>query len=73
MFFEIIFMTYSYVHTKINEEAFPNAINLYNEKIMTERGRGKDRYKNDIRKEGENLLREQMNKYFSNNAIEYIV
>ncbi len=27
-FFEIIFMTYSYVHTKINEQAFPNAINL---------------------------------------------
>ena len=25
VFFEIIFMTYSYVHTKINEEAFPNA------------------------------------------------
>ena len=23
-FFELIFMTYSYVHTKINEEAFPN-------------------------------------------------
>ena len=73
VFFEIIFMTYSYVHTKINEEAFPNAINLYNEKIMTGRGRGKYRYKNDIRKEGENFLREQMNKYFSNNTIEYIV
>ena len=29
LFFEIIFMTYSYVHTKINAEAFPNAINLY--------------------------------------------
>ena len=25
-FFEIILMTYSYVHTRINEEAFPNAI-----------------------------------------------
>ena len=34
-FFEIIFMTYSYVHTKINEEAFPNAINLYNKDIMS--------------------------------------
>ena len=73
VFFELIFMTYSYVHTKINEEAFPNAINLYNEKIMTGRGRGKYRYKNDIRKEGEDFLREQMNKYFSNNTIEYIV
>ena len=40
-FFEIIFMTYSYVHTKINAEAFPNAINLYNKEIMTGRGNGK--------------------------------
>ena len=40
-FFEIIFMTYSYVHTKINEEAFPNAINLYDKEIMTGRGNGK--------------------------------
>ena len=72
-FFEIIFMTYSYVHTKINEEAFPNAINLYNKEIMTGRGRGKYMYKNDIRKESEIFLREQMNKYFPNNKIEYIV
>ena len=34
-FFEIIFMTYSYIHTKINEEAFPNAINLYDKNMMT--------------------------------------
>lgn len=40
-FFEIIFMTYSYVHTKINEEAFPEAINLYDKEIMTGRGNGK--------------------------------
>ena len=73
VFFEIIFMTYSYVHTKINEEAFPNAINLYNKEIMTGRGRGKYMYKNDIRKESEIFLREQMNKYFTNNKIEYIV
>ena len=39
LFFEIIFMTYSYVHTKINAEAFPNAINLYNKNLMTGRGR----------------------------------
>ena len=73
VFFEIIFMTYSYVHTKINEEAFPNAINLYDKEIMTGRGRGKYMYKNDVRKEGEAFLREQMNKYFPNNPIEYIV
>jgi len=73
VFFEIIFMTYSYVHTKINEEAFPNAINLYNKDMMTGRGRGKYMYKNDIRKEGEIFLREQMKKYFPNNPIKYIV
>ncbi len=72
-FFEIIFMTYSYVHTKINEEAFPNAINLYNKELMTGRGRGKYWYKNDVRKEAEIFIREQMNKYFPNNKIEYIV
>ena len=72
-FFEIIFMTYSYVHTKINEEAFPNAINLYDKNIMKGSGRGKYRYKEDIRKEGEIFFREQMSKYFPNNKIEYIV
>lgn len=72
-FFEIIFMTYSYVHTKINEEAFPNAINLYNKETMTGRGRGKYAYKTEIRKEAEEIIREQMNKYFPNNKIEYIV
>jgi len=72
-FFELIFMTYSYVHTKINEEAFPNAINLYDKEIMTGRGRGKYSYKTDVRKEAEVILREQMDKYFPNNVIEYIV
>ena len=72
-FFEIIFMTYSYVHTKINEEAFPNSINLYNKEIMTGRGRGKYMYKKDIREDGEKFLREQMNKYLQKNKIEYVV
>ena len=72
-FFEIIFMTYSYVHTKINEEAFPNAINLYSKEIMTGRGKGKYAYKQETRKEAEIFLREQMHKYFPNNKIEYIV
>ena len=72
-FFEIIFMTYSYVHTKINEEAFPEAINLYDKEIMTERGNGKYGYKEKNRIEAEKFLREQMNKYFPNNRIEYVV
>ena len=72
-FFEIIFMTYSFVHTKINEEAFPNAINLYNTEIMTGRGKGKYSYKQDVRKEAEVYLKKQMEKYFPDNSIEYIV
>ncbi len=73
VFFEIIFMTYSYVHTKINEEAFPNAINLYNKDSMTGRGRGKYGYKKELREDGEEFFRVQMKKYFPNNKIEYIV
>ena len=72
-FFEIIFMTYSYVHTKINEEAFPNAINLYNKEIMTGRGKGKYWYKEEIRKEGERFFKEELKKYFPSNEILYIV
>ena len=72
-FFEIIFMTYSFVHTKINEEAFPNAINLYNKDIMTGRGKGKYAYKQETRKEAEIYIREQTEKYFPKNKIEYIV
>ena len=73
VFFEIIFMTYSFVHIKINEEAFPNAINLYNKETMTGRGKGKYMYKTELRKDGEIFLREQMKKYFPTNKIEYIV
>lgn len=73
VFFEIIFMTYSYVHTKINQEAFPNAIELYDKEKMTGRGRGKYWYKNEIRKDGEMFFIENLKKYFPNNKILYIV
>ena len=73
VFFEIIFMTYSYIHTKINEANFPNAIELYNKDIMTGRGMGKYWYKEWIRKEGEKFFIEEMKKYFPNNEILYIV
>ncbi len=73
LFFEVIFMTYSYVHTKINEEAFPNAIQLYNKDIMTGRGKGKYWYKEEMRKEGEKFFKEKLKKYFPNNEILYIV
>ena len=73
VFFEIIFMTYSFVHVKINEEAFPNAISLYDREMMTGRGKGKYGYKNEVRGEAEIFIREKMEKFFPHNKIEYIV
>ena len=73
VFFEIIFMTYSFVHTKINEEAFPNAINLYNKENMTGRGKGKYMYKKELRKEGEEFFRNKLKEKFPDNQIIYIV
>ena len=71
LFFEVILMTYSYVHRKINEEAFPSAINLYNTDLMTGRGKGKYTYKQEQRKVGEEYIRKLLNKYFPENEIKY--
>lgn len=73
IFFELIFMTYSYVHNAINHEAFPNAIELYNKEIMTGRGKGKYAYKPAIKEEAKKYMEELMYKYFPNNEIRYIV
>jgi len=72
-FFEIIFMTYSYIHRAINTEAFPNAIDVFNKELMTGRGKGKYMYKEAVRKEGEQFLREELGKYFRENEIVYVV
>ena len=69
VFFEIIFMTYSYVHRMINQEAFPKQTNLYNQEIMTGRGKGKYTYNKDVRREAEIFLRNLMRKYFPYNEI----
>ena len=66
-------MTYSYVHTKINEEAFPNAINLYSKESMTGRGKGKYMYKKELRQEGEEFFRRKLQEKFPENEIIYIV
>ena len=73
VFFEIIFMTYSYVHTKINEDVFENANYIYNKELMTGRGKGKYMYKNEYRKDGEQFFIETLKKYFPSNEIKYIV
>lgn len=73
VFFEIIFMTYSYVHNAINQEAFPDAINLYDKDLMMVRGRGRYMYKKEIREDGSKFFEEIMRKYFPDNEIKYIV
>ena len=72
VFFELIFMTYSYIHRMINTEAFPMATNLYNPDLMTGRGKGRYTYKKIVREEGEKFMREIMHKYFPSNEILYV-
>lgn len=72
VFFEIIFMTYSYVHNKINTEAFPKSINLYDKEIMTGRGMGKYSYKNEIKEKNGKYIEDLVKKYFKENEIKYI-
>ncbi|KPU44361.1 spore photoproduct lyase [Oxobacter pfennigii] len=73
LFIEIIFMTYSYVHRAINREAFPKAIELFDQELMTGRGRGKYCYRENIRDEGEHFLREQLSEKLNNVPIIYVV
>lgn len=73
LFFELIFMTYSYVHRMINQEAFPNAVNLYDKELMTGRGRGKYCYKNPIRNVGEEFFRAEIQAKLPESEIVYIV
>jgi spore photoproduct lyase len=71
--FEIIFMTYSNVHRIINRDAFPGAVELYDSKSMTFRGRRKYAYRRDLREKGEAFLRETVTKYFPKSRICYVV
>lgn len=73
MFIEIIFMTYSYVHRAINNQAFPNAVELYSQELMTGRGMGKYCYKQSYREDGEQFLRSEIEKRFDTPNIVYVV
>lgn len=70
---EIIFMTYSYVQNAINDQAFPDAVKLYNKELMTGRGRGKYYYRQEYRERAEAFLREEIEKRFSGIEIVYVV
>lgn len=73
LFVEVIFMTYSYVHRMINNEAFPAAVELYDKDLMTGRGRGKYCYKPSIREDGEQFLRKEIGKHLPDAEIKYVV
>lgn len=73
-FFEMIFMTYSYVHDKINQEAFPNRkYEIYQKSSMIGRGKGKYAYYPQIREQAKKVILDLMKKYFPTNQILYIV
>lgn len=73
VFFEVIFMTYSFVHNKINTEAFPNALKIYEKEKMQGRGKGKYMYKQELREDGKRFFEAELSKYFPSNKIEYMV
>lgn len=69
---EIIFMTYSNIHRFINRDAFPNALDLFDQDLMRGRGRGKYTYRDLARTEAEIFLREQVGKKLPDAEIVYI-
>lgn len=72
IFFEVIFMTYSYVHNEINKEAFPHALKIYNPAIFTSRGKYKYTYKDSIKSQATLFLQKKLKQYFPNAKILYI-
>lgn len=73
IFFELIFMTYSYVHNAINTEAFPNSIKIYDKEKFTGRGRGKYSYKKHIKDEADKYIKDLLKEYFPEVPIIYSV
>lgn len=72
IFFEMIFMTYSFIHNAINSEAFPNALQIYQKELFTTKGNGKYTYKKEIRQDAEMFFKALFHKYFPNNKLWYI-
>lgn len=70
---EIIFMTYGTVTKTINQEAFPNAVNLYNENTMSYCGRSRYGYKPDNKESVSAFLRESIGRNMPGARIAYIV
>lgn len=73
VFFEVIFMTYSFIHNAINTEAFPTSPILLSKDLMKVRGKGKYTYKNELKAEGTLYISSLLKKHFKGNEIKYIV
>lgn len=73
IFFELIFMTYSFVHNKINSEAFPNALKIYKKEKFVSFGKYKYSYKKDLKQEATCYIHSLLKKYFPNTPIKYTV
>ena len=69
---EIILMTYSSVHRYINDEAFPNGVQLFDKDLMRGRARGKYGYNNAAIAEAEQFLRAQLAKKLGSAQIVYV-
>ncbi|HIT90997.1 MAG TPA: spore photoproduct lyase [Candidatus Merdenecus merdavium] len=72
LFIEVIFMTYSFIHRAINQEAFPNRPDLYHKELMTGRGRGRYCYRPEARAEGEIFIKDYIKKYLPEAHLVYI-
>lgn len=63
----------SFMHRAINQEAFPKAVELYDQSRMTGRGRGKYWYKETVRVSGEEFLRKELAEKLKGIPILYVV
>lgn len=70
---EIIFMTYGTVTKTINEDAFPNAVNLYNEDTMSYCGRSRYGYIPEQKDNVSAFLKESIARNLPGARIAYIV
>ena len=71
-FIEIILMTYSFVQNAINTDAFPKAATLFDRNLMTGRGKGKYCYRQEIRSEAEDFLKEKLKQRLGDMTVLYI-
>jgi spore photoproduct lyase len=71
--FEIIYMTYGTVTRTINDEAFPNAVQLHNADTMAYCGRHRSGYKPDVKTQATLFIKQCFEKYLPQAQIAYIV